>query len=259
MSDPRLDVYRNLKDRELARRGDLFIAEGEHLVRRLLASTLEAHSVLLAERRTAEMAPLVPTDVPVYSAPDDLMRQVLGFKFHSGVIACGRRPRNPTLEEILPRPDRNPSTPFTLLVCPQIINHDNLGSIIRIAAAFGVTALLLGERSCDPFWRRSVRVSMGAAFTLAIRRCQNLRADLLEIKSRGNVQLAATVLDQDAEPLARARRPDRLALLIGAEAQGLEPHWVSLCDRRITIPMQCADSLNVSVATAVFLHHFTQR
>src|SRR4051812_46785480 len=91
LDDDRISAYRSLKDRELAQNGNRFIAEGEHLVRRLLASNYPVESVLLAERRVGEIAPLVPAWVPVYVMPDERVNQVIGFKFHSGVIACGRR------------------------------------------------------------------------------------------------------------------------------------------------------------------------
>src|SRR5436190_1448959 len=83
--DPRLAPYRNLRERDLAREGGRFIAEGEQLVKRLLASRFVTESVLLAERRAAEMVPLIRDDIEVYVAPAEVVNQVLGFKFHSGV------------------------------------------------------------------------------------------------------------------------------------------------------------------------------
>src|SRR6185295_1804942 len=97
LDDPRLDPYRALKERELARGGGRFIAEGEPLVRRLIDSALRTESVLLAQRRAEEITPIVPMDVPVYVLPDDLVQHVLGFKFHSGVMAVGIRPAPRTL------------------------------------------------------------------------------------------------------------------------------------------------------------------
>jgi len=176
LADPRLAPYRNMKERDLARDGDRFIAEGENLVKRLLASRLATESVLLADRRVAEIAPLVPDAIPVYSAPAEVVNQVLGFKFHAGVMAVGIRGRSPTIDDVMAL-----ATPaqrrITLLICPEIEKTDNLGALIRIAAAFGVHAMILGERCCDPFFRQSVRVSMGAAFVLPIVRSDNLARD----------------------------------------------------------------------------------
>jgi tRNA G18 (ribose-2'-O)-methylase SpoU len=253
--DPRVAPYRQLKDRELAREGGRFIAEGELVVRRLLASRYEVESVLLARRRVEEIAPMVPPAVPVLIVPDSIVHEIIGFKFHSGVIACGRRGPAGAIDSAVPR-DR---AMLTLVVCPDIANAQNMGSMIRIAAAFGADAMILGERSCDPFWRQSIRVSMGTIFSLPLVQSDNLLRDLRRLQVESGVELAATVLEGDAQPLAGATRPPKLALLFGNEAQGLDPTLVAACDRKITIPMKLGtDSLNVAVAAGIILHHFTQ-
>jgi tRNA G18 (ribose-2'-O)-methylase SpoU len=252
LDDPRLAPYRNLKERDLAREGDRFIAEGENLVKRLLASRYRTESVLLADRRVAEIAPLVPAEIPVYSAPASVVNHVLGFKFHAGVMSVGIRGPSPTIDDII---SAAKGSRVTLLVCPEIEKTDNLGAIIRIAAAFGVDAMILGERCCDPFFRQSVRVSMGAAFVLPIVRTDDLARDLRRLQNEFAVQLIGSVLSEGAEPLDQFRRPPRLALLLGNEAQGLGPKLESMCDRLVTIPMRLGtDSLNVAVAAAVFLY-----
>jgi tRNA G18 (ribose-2'-O)-methylase SpoU len=255
VDDPRLAPYRNLKERDLAREGGRFIAEGENLVKRLLASQFATESVLLAERRVAELAPLVPAHVLVYAAPAEVVNAVLGYKFHSGVMAVGLRGASPTIDEVIAR---DASEPVTLVICPEIEKTDNLGTLIRVAAAFGVTAMILGERCCDPFFRQSVRVSMGAAFYLPIVRSEDLARDLRRLRDEFDVELVASVLADDAERLEGADRPRRLGLLLGNEAQGLGPEWLALARRRVTIPMKLeTDSLNVSVAAGILLYHFT--
>jgi len=162
LDDPRIAHYRDLKDRDLARTGDLFIAEGDYVVRRLLASQYPTGSVLLSTRRVDAIAPLVPPQVPVFVGDDALIRQILGFKFHTGVIAVGRRLPSTPLDKIFEcRADA-----MTLVVCPEVSNSDNMGSLIRISAAFGAGAMVLGERCHDPFWRQSIRVSMGTIFSM---------------------------------------------------------------------------------------------
>lgn len=255
LDDPRVAYYRDLKDRELAKRGDRFIAEGEQVTRRLIESDYPVESVLTAERRAEAMAPVVPAGVPHYVAPNDLVDSIVGYQFHSGVIACGRRKPSPPLASLI-KPEGSATT---LLICPEVINADNMGSLIRIAAGFGVDGMLLGERSCDPFWRRSIRVSMGTVFKLPLVRSEDLLADLKTLKERWGVQLTATVLDETAEPLEKARRLARLGLLLGSESQGLHRRFVAACDRKVTIPMKLGtDSLNVAVAAGVFLYHFTR-
>jgi tRNA G18 (ribose-2'-O)-methylase SpoU len=254
IDDARVDPYRNLKDRELARNGGLFIAEGPHLVRRLIASDYPVHSVLLAEQRLAEFAPLIETDTPVYVLSAKDVDEIIGYAFHSGVMAVGKRKGRATLEQLLPR-----DGPLTLVICPEIANAENMGAMVRVAAGFGVDAMLLGERCCDPFWRQAVRVSMGTIFRLPLLQCDDLLRDMHRLADEWDVELAATVLADDAEPLATARRPKRLGLLFGNEAQGLEDKWVNACARRITIPMKLGtDSLNVAVSAGIFLYHFTR-
>src|SRR5688500_5946741 len=179
LDDPRVALYRNLKDRELERRGRHFIAEGEHLVRRLLASDFPIESVMLADRRAAEFSALVPENIPVYVLPQSLMNEILGLKFHSGVRACARRKPPRKLEDVVPRDKQEgQGGPLTLVICPDISNVENIGSLIRLAAGFGADALILGERCHDPFWRQSVRVSMGAGFSLRIHHSDALSRDL---------------------------------------------------------------------------------
>lgn len=266
LDDPRLDAYRNLKDREIAREGNRFIAEGEHLARRLLASDHRVDSVLMSERRAEELGPLVPNSVPLYVAPDAVLEGVIGFRFHSGVLACGIRPTERRIEDVLP-PRGDVTKPLTLVVCPEIINADNMGSLIRVGAAFGADAMIVGERSCDPYWRRSVRVSMGTIFTLPIVRSDDLLRDLYRLREEWGVRLVASVLDESATPLKSVRHPestrpaapDRVGILLGSESQGLHNRWLTVCDQLVTIPMRKGtDSLNVSVAAAVFLYHFTR-
>jgi tRNA G18 (ribose-2'-O)-methylase SpoU len=255
IDDDRVAIFRELKERELAARSGLFIAEGEHVVRRLLGSRFEVHSVLLAQRRVAEIAPLVPDHVPAYAVPNELVHQIVGFKFHSGILAAGKRPPRASIDDVVPR-DRER---LTLVICPEIATTDNLGSLIRLSAGFGVEAMIIGERSCDPFFRQSVRVSMGTIFRLPIVQSEDIARDLRRLRDEWRVDLAAAVLDDDAEPLSRASRAPRLGLLFGNEAQGLHREHVDLCQRRVTIPMKLGtDSLNVAVACGIFLYHFTR-
>jgi tRNA G18 (ribose-2'-O)-methylase SpoU len=254
LDDPRVALYRNLKDRELERRGRHFIAEGEHLTRRLLASDFPVDSVMLADRRVAQIAPIVPAHVPVYVVSQELMNGILGLKFHSGVLACGRRKERQTIDQVVPR-DKEA---LTLVICPEIANVENIGTMIRIAAGFGADAMILGERCHDPFWRQSVRVSMGTIFRLPIVQTDDLARDLGRLRDQWGVEFVATVLDESAEPLAGAKRGKRLGILFGSEAQGLEQQWIDACDRRVTIPMKHGtDSLNVAVSAGIFLYHFT--
>ncbi len=253
IDDPRLAVYRNLKDRQIARLDGRFIAEGEHVVRRLLQSDFPVESVLAGRRVAQRIAPAVRPPTPLLVVPDELMNRIVGFRFHGGVIGCGRRIPSPPMEKVLPPVGK----PSTLVICPDLISHENLGSLIRTAAALGVDAMILGPRCCDPFYRLSVRVSMGTIFRLPIVRSENLLADLEALRRRFGYELIATVPDDHAEPLSPTPAPSRIALMFGNEAQGLDAPMIAACDRRVRIPMRAGvDSLNISVAAGIFLHGY---
>lgn len=256
LDDLRVAAYRNLKDRELAREGDRFIAEGEAVVRRMLASPRHpAESLLCASSRVGRIETVVPDGVPIYVAPDAVVNEIIGFRFHSGIMAVGVRPASSTLQDLFP-PDRSA---HTVLCCPNIANTDNLGALLRIAAGFGCSGVLLGEECCDPYYRQAVRVSMGAVFALPIVRSADIRRDLVSLQRAHECALWATVLDDDASALGSIARPRRLCLLMGNEAQGLERDIVGLCDQRVTIPMRLGtDSLNVAVSAGVFLYELTR-
>jgi tRNA G18 (ribose-2'-O)-methylase SpoU len=255
LDDPRIALYRNLKDRELAREGGRFMAEGEFILKRLLASDFAVESVLLEERRASELAPLVPAGVPVYVALRSVFRQIVGHKFQSGILAVGRRKPFLTVDQLVERAGER----STLVICPEIASVENIGSLIRIAAAFGADGMLLGERCHDPFWRQSVRVSMGTLFKLPLGRSEDILSDLKRLREKWGYELAGTVLSPDAEPLETARRGPRLGIVLGNEAQGLDPASIDACDRRVTIRMrEGIDSLNVAVAAGIFLYHFTR-
>ncbi len=256
LSHPDLEPYRSLKHTNSTRWSGRFVIEGHRCVRRLLESRFKTLSVVGSERRVHLIENDVPPDVPLYVLPDDLAESLLGFRFHAGVIACGQRIRPPRWDDVLPR---DPSAPALIVACPRTTDPDNLGGLIRLAAGFGVAAVALNEGCADPFSRRVLRVSMGNAFHLPIVDSDNLAGDLRYLRKKQGFRVAAAVLEDGAAPLSTMRRPPRLVLLLGNEADGLEQNWIDLSDDRVVIPMtDQTDSLNVTVAAGIMLHHFTQ-
>jgi len=256
LADRRLDPYRRLKQtNETARRG-LFIAEGDKLVRRLLESPLAVESVLLGRSYVESFAELLRPDVTTLVVSDESVEALVGFNFHRGVLACGRRPAPPpTLADLFSVPSSNCAT---LVVCPDVQDPENLGAIVRLAAGFGTAGLVLGPACADPFSRRVQRVSMGTVYRLPIVPCPGIVAALGELRTRYGVESWATVLAADAAELGEVPRPPRLALVFGSEGHGLASDVIAACDRRLTISMHGGvDSLNVAVAAGIFLHHVT--
>ncbi|WP_254513690.1 TrmH family RNA methyltransferase [Anatilimnocola floriformis] len=253
ITDPRVAPYAQLHQTNLTRGSGLFVAEGDKVVQRLIDSDYVVDS-LLAEAEWAErLEPQVPAETPIYIVERALMTELVGFRFHRGVLGCGRRKETPTLAEILPANHE----PALVLVCPAVQDPTNLGSIIRTAAAMGANALLLGGDCADAFSRRVLRVSMGSSLFLPIREAADLVGDVVALRETYGFEVLATVLDKNATPLDQVARPRRLALVLGSEGHGLDERWLQLCPQQITLPMRAGiDSLNVSIAAAVFLYHF---
>jgi tRNA G18 (ribose-2'-O)-methylase SpoU len=242
-TDPRIAGYRTLKERAVIE-GGRFVAESERVVRRLVESGLEIESVLLTAPRLATLADALDGPFPVYRAAQEVLDGVAGFHVHRGCLALGVRPPAPAL----PRDAR------TLVVLEDLTDVDNLGAIARHAAAFGADALLLSPRCADPFYRKAIRVSLGAVFALPIVRATAWPDELARLRA-GGVQTVGAVLDAAATPLRRFARPPRVALLLGAEGPGLSAAARAACDHLVTIPMSPqADSLNVATAAAIFLY-----
>ncbi|MBX3442922.1 MAG: RNA methyltransferase [Planctomyces sp.] len=254
LSHPALEAYRNLKQTNLTRRTGRFVVEGHRCVRRLLDSRFETVSVLGSERRVHLIESDVPPEIPLYVVSEELARELIGFNFHAGVMACGQRGPSPSWDDVLPT---DPQTPALVVGCPRITDPDNLGGLIRLCSGFGATAIGLHPGCCDPFSRRVLRVSMGNAFHLPIVESRDLAADLTRLRDERGFEIAAAVLDDAARPLAACVRPNRLVLLLGNEADGLDSSWIDLSDWKVVIPMaDQADSLNVTVAAGIMLHHF---
>jgi tRNA G18 (ribose-2'-O)-methylase SpoU len=255
LDDARLDLYRDLRDKVLRKAGGRFIAEGWKVTCRLLEAGWPVESVLVAQRRAQAVAPRLEPHVPLYVVTEELLTQTAGFPIHTGILAIGRRIAETTLEQLLGTPDDNRTT--LLLVCSQLKETANLGSIVRISAALGVDGLIIGPHCCDPFYRRAIRVSMGAVFGLPIVRSVDLAADLHRLRDAWGVQTFAAVVDRCATALPRLTPPRRAAVVLGHEVDGLEQHIIDACAAKVTIPMHGrTDSLNVAMSAAVFAYHF---
>lgn len=250
VDDPRVADYLALKEGE---RAGVFIAEGLLVVEALLArGRYPVRSLLVAEGRVARLPP-VPPGVPVYVASQAVLDRIVGFPIHRGVLAAGDPTAAPTIDALLEGDSR------TLVVGAGLSNHDNVGSLFRSAAGLGADAVILDDRSADPLYRKAIRVSMGHALTLP----SCARAPLPEILSalgRRGWQTWAATPGEGAQDLGeRVRRGpplgrEKVAVLVGAEGEGLDPAVIAGADVRVRIPMSAGvDSLNVATAAAIVL------
>ena len=256
--DPRLADYRDLRDVELRKSLEaehgLFIAEGEKVVRRAVEAGYEPRSFLMAERWLEGLSDVLATaDAPCYVVTEGLAEQVTGFHVHRGALASLHRRPLPSVDDVL-------DGARTVLVLEDIVDHTNVGAILRSGAALGVDAVLLSPRCADPLYRRSVKVAMGAVFSLPWTRVADWYDALPDLSRRGFTTVAMT-LAPDAVPLEDAVRGlDRVALVLGGEGHGLSPRWEQAADRRAIIPMAPGiDSLNVAAATAVACYALQRR
>jgi tRNA G18 (ribose-2'-O)-methylase SpoU len=255
IDDPRIAVYRSLKANNQTRWLDQFVVEGERLVERLLSSRFHVVSLLLTNRHESRVSLAVPDQVPVYVLPHERIDQLVGFRFHRGVLACGQRRPWPGLDKILEADMGR----LTLVVCPKLSNPDNLGTIARIGDVFEIDAILAGPECPDPFSRRVLRVSMGAVLSLPVIVERTLTQTADELVCKHGLELWGAVADPAADPFDQLQRPQRLALVLGDEDRGIDPEWLRRCQRLVTVPMrEAAKSLNVAVAAGILLYGLTR-
>ena len=254
-ADGRLDDYRRLQNHTIRRQiedaGGFFIVEGWEAVRRLLSTKWKVRSVLVTQDKAHRLQDLdssIPS-FPRYVAPRDVVSDVVGFDLHRGVIASVVRPEPADWRQIAAMGAR-------LAVLEGINDHENLGAIFRSAAALGVDGVLMAPSVPDPLYRRSVRVSMGAVLMVPFARVDSWPGDLLRLKEMGFSMIALTP-DPSAELIESLRIPMRVALLLGAEGEGLTAPALAVADRRVRIGQSGAlDSLNVGHAAAIAFHYF---
>ncbi len=247
-----LQTFSRIRERDLRDEG-IFIAEGQILVDRLLASGLDVIAVLCSDRLAARYRGTAENRFQLVIMSDGEIESIAGYRFHRGVMASCRRPRFQSVTEFL---SANPHA-SRIVICPDLSNAENIGSVMRSASAFGYGAVAIGSRSCDPLSRKALKVSMGAPFNLPILRIDDEESDARLLKSRG-YEIYGASLKGDTVPLNAFSAPERFAIVFGNEASGLSGQWVSRCNRLLTIPiMPHSDSLNVGVAAGIFMYHLS--
>jgi tRNA G18 (ribose-2'-O)-methylase SpoU len=253
LDDPRLAVFTQLTDVALRSRREprlgQYLAEGEKVVRRALAAGHQPTSLLLPERWLEPMADLVTElaeQVPIFVGGEEVLTELTGFQLHRGVIGAFRRP-------VLPDPVDLLAGGRLTVILEDIVDHTNVGAIFRCAAALGADSVLVSPQCADPFYRRSVRVSMGTVLQVPWTRLRQWPADLQLVRDQGYDVLALALGDQSTDLGDFRVDPFRsVALLFGTEGAGLTASAIRMSDRRVRIPMaHGVDSLNVAAAAAV--------
>jgi tRNA G18 (ribose-2'-O)-methylase SpoU len=266
---PELAPYRTLRRAAEHAAQGIFVAEGDKVVRRLLASDFGVLSVLLPESRVAEFEPLIhcrpELEIPVFAVTQkSVLEELVGFEMFQGVLAIGRVPAMITLEQVL----ANSPRPRLLAAVDGLTSAENIGLLVRNCAAFGVQALIVGETSSSPFLRRAVRNSMGAIFHLPVVElkpetglpktgngaARPLPVALRELRSQG-IRCVAAHPHTERKFLTQADFTTDSCIVFGSEGNGLSPEVLAACDEAVAVPMaEGVDSLNVGAAAAVFLY-----
>ncbi len=255
-SDPRLVDYRDLTDVALRRRTEpaegLYIAESAKVIARAIAAGHRPRSVLVQEKWLSDAEALAP-EAPIYLVDDAVAEKLTGYAVHRGALASMERPALPAVADVV-------AGARLVLVLEDIVDHTNVGAAFRAAAGLGADAVLVTPRCADPLYRRSVRVSMGTVFQVPWTRIPEgieggWKAARDTLREAG-LHVAALALSDDAVALDAfaAARPEQVALVLGAEGDGLSRNALASADTIVTIPMAGGvDSLNVAAAASVAL------
>ncbi len=252
---PGLADYSRLTDVALRRisepAGGLYIAESSKVITRALAAGHRPRSVLVQEQWLPDVLPLLADwpDVPVYVGASSVLERLTGYNLHRGALAAMHRPDLASVHEVIRDARR-------IVILEDIVDHTNVGAIFRSVAGLGADAVLITPRCADPLYRRSVRVSMGTVLQVPWTRLPEW-SEAAPLLHQAGFHLAALALADDAVSLEQfaGNTPERLALILGAEGDGLSTQALAAADTVVTIPMlHGVDSLNVASASAVALY-----
>lgn len=248
VSDERISAYHSLKEYSdrTGSEGDILV-EGPEALGVLLKSEHEIRNVFLEPEYFKAFAALIAARAGLsercYLAERNLMSKIVGYRLHRGVMAIAARPKPKPLSELS----------FPIVAFNGLADAENVGSIVRTAHAFGVSSFLVDKRSADPYLRRAIRVSMGAALASKIAYVDSLAESASQFTP--SVELVAIEQTSDATPLAEARFSKRSIFVFGKEKGGIESSVLSRSSARINIPMETdvVKSLNVAHAAAIVL------
>ncbi len=230
----RYSSYASLRDL-----GPHFIAEGEEVVKALFRSNLEVVSLLMEERYIPKLS--VPPGVKIEIATQEELQNITGYKMHQGIMAIGVKPPNTPLEEMQ----------GAALVLNGIVDPENVGAIVRNAAAFGIRNLIVDTFTSPPYLRRSIKVSRGTLFQMNVH-----ITDDLPLLLKGK-PVVATSLSPLAIPLNQAVLPKDPYFIFGRESTGIDPNVLDTAQLQVKIPIDpLVDSLNVAVACGIVLYHY---
>ncbi|RLA65724.1 MAG: hypothetical protein DRQ88_08740 [Epsilonproteobacteria bacterium] len=244
IDDPRIEEFRSLKNKNLLRK-DLIIVEGEKVILKLLNSSLKVFKIFAPKWFLEKYKSILQGDI--YQADKKIREEIVGHHLHQGIMALAERPAEYDLCNLS----------FPALILNGVTSPENVGSIVRSCAAFGIKSLIIGPKSCSPYLRRCIRVSMGNIFSMKVHHSKNLEQTIDKLKE-DSVLIYGTANIPGAHNLRTLKLKKESALIMGSEGHGIEPEILALCDQVIKIPVDIdVAHLNVATATAIFLYHLS--
>ena len=251
-NSPQLDIYARMSEGHLLNRHEpekgIFIAESPKVVERALDAGCEPISMLVEHKHIdGEAKPIIDRcgEVPVYTAPFEVLTRLTGFKLTRGMLCAMHRPQLPNVSEVCSKARR-------IAVLENVMNPTNVGAIFRSAAALNMNAVLLTNGCSNPLYRRAIRVSMGTVFQIPWTFLDKEKG-VSELKELG-FKTAAMALTDDSVSIDNEEllAEEKLAIVLGTEGDGLAKETIADCDYTVKIPMSHGvDSLNVAAASAV--------
>lgn len=254
------DDFRNLTDIQWRRSKEsecgLFIAEGATTIERAIELGYVPRSALTTSRWVDSLPLALTQRISPTVVDDDVMQTITGYHVHRGALVSFERKPLPTCEDLI-------SNARTVLVLEDLVDHENVGALLRSAAGMGIDAVLFSDSCADPLYRRSLKVSLGSALSIPFSRysdsqlvIQKLRDSNFEswaLTPRGEVELLSAVVNSSLDNR-------KIAIFLGTEGDGLLSETLDSCDIRVSIPMlRNTDSLNVATAGAIAMWALTQR
>jgi len=251
-NDERIILYKSLRFTPVSHtKNNIFIAEGKKVTLKLLKSNIEVVSVFAISEFYEEYSDLISKKAVsannLFFADKKIMEQIVGFKLHSGFMAIGKQPEFTPIEQLDEK----------IVILNAVRDAENVGSIVRNAAAFNVNSLIFDEQSSSPYLRRAVRVSVGNVFNLKINKTENLKKTINELKKL-DYQIVCAEICKGAIDISNINFKQKVAIIFGNEGDGVEEKYLKMSDSICFIPIsEKVDSLNVAASSAVFLYNLS--
>ncbi len=256
---PQLQPYRTLRRPQEHLKQGIFVAEGEKVVRRFLASDWPVLSLLLTPEWFDAVIPAIAVqrlgEAEIFVAKKNLLETIVGFPLHQGIMAVGKVPRERPLSETV----ASLRSPHLFVALDGLVHAENVGVVMRNCAGFGVDAVIVSSTSASPYLRRAVRNSMGGVFVVPVVHVEHLAQSLTWLKQQYGTRII--VADAHAaQTLHDAELSGNICIVFGNEDSGVSAEVENAASSRVCIPMHNAmDSLNVASASAVMLYEARRR